>query len=141
MKRGKSFIVKLVIYPFDILVTVGQEPEDRAKAIDRYCQIPSSIEELTPIIKLHENRTCFGRCIMTTCNRIVLALKNYPSEPKDHGVLAHEIFHAATFLMNRIGNEFVVGKCDESYAYLIDYITQEIYKEIHKKPRPRVAGT
>lgn len=44
-----------------------------------------------------------------------------------HSVIAHEVFHITTFIMERIGMELIVMKSDEAYAYLIGYLTDKIY--------------
>lgn len=52
-----------------------------------------------------------------------------PKSVTDYGTLAHEIFHAVTFILTRIGMS-LTNESDEAYAYLIGYLTKEIYKHI-----------
>jgi len=42
-------------------------------------------------------------------------------------VIAHEIFHVVEFLMDKLTMS-LCQENDETYAYLIGYITKEIYK-------------
>jgi len=60
----------------------------------------------------------------------IIRLKLHPQTPIQKGYLAHEIFHAVTFIMDRMGIEFVLMKSDECFAYTIGYVTTEIYKKL-----------
>jgi hypothetical protein len=71
--------------------------------------------------------TTLGRATLFPCNRTLIRLKNYPTTATDHGIIAHEIFHAVDFLLERIGIK-LSGDSGEAYAYLIGYVTQEVYK-------------
>ena len=43
------------------------------------------------------------------------------------GIIAHEAFHAVIFLFEKIGIKFSYDS-EEAYAYLIEYLTNEILK-------------
>ena len=49
-----------------------------------------------------------------------------------HGVIAHEAFHAADMILAYHGLELTDSSC-EAYAYLLQWITNEIYKVFIKK--------
>lgn len=48
-----------------------------------------------------------------------------------NGILSHEIFHCAFAILTKVGIN-LNRETEESYAYLIQFITQEIYKNILK---------
>lgn len=52
----------------------------------------------------------------------------------DVSTLVHECFHAVEFLMDSIGQRYrFVDKGDESWAYLLDYLTAEGLKFLKEK--------
>ncbi len=59
-------------------------------------------------------------------------LRRMPDTPVEFGYLQHEIFHYVTFLLDRLGITFCLETSDEAFAYLVGYITTEIYKKIDK---------
>jgi hypothetical protein len=51
----------------------------------------------------------------------------------DHGTIAHEVFHAVQFLMDKIGCN-LAHESEEPYAYLIQYVTNKIYENLELNP-------
>lgn len=74
--------------------------------------------------------TTLGRATLFPCNRTLIRLKYFPSTATDHGIISHEIFHAVDFLLDRVGMKLTESS-NEAYAYLIGYITQEVYSHIN----------
>ena len=48
------------------------------------------------------------------------------------GIIAHEAFHAANFLLNRRGHKFSYDN-DEAHAYLVEWIAEEVQKFLDTK--------
>lgn len=126
-----NFIIPLVIYPFDVLVSIGETNKEIKKCLLKYTNITDEDIELSQF----KNHTITGRSAMFSSNQSLIRLKYYPTEAKDFGVLQHEIFHCVTVIMDAIGMKFKVFKSDEAYAYLIGYLTTEIYKKINEKTK------
>jgi hypothetical protein len=78
-----------------------------------------------------DTKTSQGRAVIFECGATIIRLWNYPTYPEDFGSLAHEIFHAVSFVMYKIGQTLEIRVSDESYAYLIGYLTKEIYKKLN----------
>jgi hypothetical protein len=127
-KKGKHFLIPLVVYPYDVFVSIGESDSAVIKALDEFTWSEKDLEELMSVVKLPAN--CKGRSSMTSEGaRLVLRLPMYPETEMDHGFLAHEIFHIVHFLFHRIGMKLTMSS-GEAYAYLIGHITGEIYKRI-----------
>lgn len=107
-----------MIYPFDLIVFFG----------GTYTEIEVYLKDVLPEYIHTEintlDRNSSGRTVMFSSGQTVIKLKNKPT----HGVIAHEIFHAVEFLFNRLGSKLTLSS-DEAYAYMIEYITNEIYKK------------
>lgn len=70
-----------------------------------------------------------GKCIEMTQNIIILRTWSYPIDPESHSTLAHEIFHVVDMVLRAVGMTLTVSS-HESYAYLIGYLTEQIYKRL-----------
>lgn len=123
-----NFIIPLVIYPFDVLVSIGETNKQIADCLRKY-----SISEEDIKLSQFENDTIQGRYAMFSSNASLIRIRQIPVSPKEYGDLQHEIFHCVTFILNKVGMKFSLTKNDEAYAYLIDYLTTEIYKRINEK--------
>ncbi len=118
--KSKNFIIPLVVYPFDVMVSLGETDEQLKKALSKYNVEWETFMECEGV----------GRFILTSKNQSIIRTKNYPKNPDDYGHLQHEIFHIVTHILGRIGMRFILLKSDEAYSYLVGYLTTEIYKKI-----------
>ena len=60
---------------------------------------------------------------------ILIRTSSVPSNAEAYSVLQHEIFHSVQFFMETLKIPLTEHTC-EPYAYLIGYITKEIYKHL-----------
>lgn len=51
----------------------------------------------------------------------------------DISVMVHELFHAVELIMREVGEKKSSDECDESWAYLLQYLTKEGLAFIGKK--------
>lgn len=117
------------IYPFDVMVSIGESNKQLVKSLKRY---EGSLMERDYELCKYTSAHAQGRACMFTNNASFLRIRKLPKTPKEFGSLAHEIFHVATFIMDRIGMKLEVMVSDEAYAYLISYLTERIYKRTNK---------
>jgi hypothetical protein len=103
------------------MVSIGQSDEQLKKSLKPYG------------IEWSDSMKCsgMGRSVMLDTNQSLIRLYNYPENNLDMGTLQHEIFHCVTFIMDRIGMKFKLMQSDEAYAYLIGYLTKEIYDRLY----------
>lgn len=124
-KKSQNFIIPLVIYPFDVMVSIEETDAELSKKLQKYITDPKGIGEL-----MNLSSTTQGRCVMLECNQTVIRLKRQLYAHQTYATAAHEIFHATSFILNRIGMKMEIGISDEAYAYLIGYLTKEIFKRL-----------
>lgn len=119
-KKSLNFIVELVVYPFDVMVSIGETDEEVKRKLKKYD------------VQWDESLTMhgIGKFLINKENKSLIRLKHYPQLPMDYGTLQHEIFHAVTWILDRCGMKFKLGTSDEAYSYLVGYLTKEIYKRI-----------
>lgn len=119
-KKSKNFIVPLVIYPFDIMVSFCQTDEELKKQLQK---VGSEWDDKMKCVGM-------GSFCMNDKNQSVIRLWNYPETCEQYGVLQHEIFHAVTFILDRMGMKLELFTSDEAYSYLIGYLITIIYSNI-----------
>lgn len=119
-----SFIIKYQVYPFDMMVVFCEDPKDLIAHLSKTFD-----KEAMDFIK--SLAFGIGKTIMTPTGQTILWLNKKPETCFEHGTLQHEIFHAVCFLMDRIGIVFS-KESDEAFAYMIGYITKEIYIKMEK---------
>ena len=111
-------VIPYVIYPFDLIVIRGGTFLDAEKHLKTL--LP---EESYPEIK-RLNVDSIARTVMFSTGQTCIRFGNNPGP----GVIAHEVFHAVEFLFDKIGMK-LTHKSDEAYAYLIQYVVEEIYEK------------
>lgn len=123
-----NFIVPLVVYPFDVMVSVNQDNDQLGKVLDTM----SSLTEEDIRACGYSSQYSAGKAVMFSTNASIIRLRKLPETSEEYGTLAHEIFHIVTFVMDRIGMKLAIEVSDEAYSYLIGYLTTEIYKGLNK---------
>lgn len=112
-----NIIIPLVVYPFDVMVSIGQTDKELSLELLKY-----GIDDIRELLL---SETVRGRTIMFEGNQTVIRLKVF-----DAAVLCHEVFHAVTFILSKVGIPLEVMKSDEAYAYLLEYIVGEVLKSV-----------
>jgi hypothetical protein len=117
------FKINCDIYPSDVLVFVDEKNKGIKK---RLRKIDYSNKEISRTLKKIKQSN--GRCRMMSDGLVVMILK---SDVNDfYSKICHESLHATTFILDRIGVKFKLGVSDEAYAYLIGYISKEIFNKL-----------
>lgn len=122
---SKFFTIDLKVFPFDIIFSVAQTKEEFLECVKDYDDKHEWVEHLFGNQSCRKGRTSHDSNTGVT----MISIVDYPDTPFSYGVVSHEIFHAVDMILKHIGVEFV-GGTDEVYAYLIQYVTQEFYKQI-----------
>lgn len=133
MNDTLKLIIPLVIYPFDIMVMMGYSDEEVREELSRY----SSISESDIDLAMLKRATVRGTTVLFQSNQTFIRMAEIPTAPLDYGFLQHEIFHAVTYILYRVGMKLKIGYSDEAYSYLVGYVTEKIYEEINKKSKRR----
>lgn len=120
-----NFIVPLIVYPFDIMFSIGDTDKQLRKVLKK--RLPK--EEFDMCVEdeclLKFGGMDKGRTVMLiTGGQTIVRLGKQPS----YAVVAHEIFHCVEFLFRRLNMPLTLDN-DEAYAYLIGYITEMFYKQ------------
>lgn len=122
MKAKKvNRIIPLVVYPFDVMISIGQSDQELKKVLNKYGV------DVSDNVWHFRSPTSNGRTVMFPGNQTLIRLRHAPKTPKQKGEFAHEVFHAVTFVMDRIGMKLIVCKSDEAYSYLTGYLTEQVY--------------
>ena len=120
------FDIKCDIYPSDVLVFVDERKKNIKKLLKG---INYSNKEISHTLKKIKQSN--GRCRMMSDGLVVIILKSNIND--FYSKICHESFHASTFILDRIGVKFKLGVSDEAYAYLVGYISKEIFNKLEIK--------
>lgn len=119
---GINFIIEYKVYPFELMISLGQTDAEVQKTLKR-----RNVDATIDYLSLRGN----GRCIMFEGGQTLIRVKDVPKTVRMYAVLQHEIFHAVDFLFDRIGIK-LCSESSEAYAYLVQYLTESIYKKLPK---------
>lgn len=123
MAKSINFIIPLVVYPFDVMVSISESDESLFAKLKK---MGVDISDTNLHVYSDTQR---GRTILFKGNQSLIRMYELRDTPDWYGHLAHEIFHAVEFIMERIGAK-LTAESDEAYAYLVGYLTKEIHKKI-----------
>ncbi len=117
----KGFVVNLAVYPFDILVWFGEDIAKMGKKLKKHI----SSAEVDELLAQDFDR---GKTCLFSTSQTVLWLPKPPQDAGDMAALNHEIFHAVSLILNKVGMK--LDDSEEAYAYLIQYVSEQIYRKL-----------
>ena len=118
-----NFIINLEVYPFDVMVSIGETDEAVVKHL---------VKKGVPLTECNKHLIEIngkGRSLMFPTGQSLLRLPKKPETNFEMAVLQHEIFHIVQFVMHKVGIT-LSDDSDEAYAYLIQFLTLKIYNKI-----------
>ena len=118
-----NFIIPLVIYPFDIMVSIDESDKQLAEELKKF----GIKKNLLGAISMP--KTGSGKCIMFESNRTLIRLKRGNDKNLFISKIAHESLHAVSFIFQVIGIK-LTDESEEAYTYLLDYIILQILNRI-----------
>lgn len=113
----KYQVIRLVVFPYDILVASNTSVVAVKKYLDNKFDIKLS-DEAVEIL----SSSGIGHTLRLEDKQTLIY---FPSTP-DVGLVAHEVYHAVYLILQTMGIT-PSDDSDEIYAYLIEYIMREIY--------------
>jgi hypothetical protein len=125
-------IIPLGGYPFDLMISFNETDEQLAMHLLEYgLTIEDGKDDMFHLNGIKSRR---GRFVMFKGNQSVLRLNFYPhwKDIDELSLLQHEIFHCTHIFMEEINTPLKTSTC-EPYAYLLQWLTREIYSLIINK--------
>ena len=116
------FIVGCGIFPFEIMVCFGDKSK-MFKSLEKYI----SKCDLIDFKKRTFKKGCYS---MFNGGQSLIWIYRKPLDIQDLSLLNHEIFHAVTYILERVGITLSESS-EETYAYLTQYLTEKIYNELN----------
>lgn len=116
-----NFIVGLDMFPFDILVSIGESDKEFKKTLKKY-DIPWDV---------YFEKERRGTCVQNPDGSIILRVwEKDLTSPMFYDTLSHEIFHAVSLILDYAGIKFSIKYSDEVYAYSIGLVTRKIMEKL-----------
>jgi len=126
-----NFVLNYGVYPYDVMFSFGETDKQLFSRLEKV--VPDQYKDDIKLCALN-NRA--GICIQFGFGASIIRMPNIPKTPFDQDTLAHEIFHAVSGLLRRIGLEHT-SDSEEAYAYAIGFLTKGAYEAIDKFKKKR----
>ena len=105
------------------MVSIGETDDEFKKSLLKVGKL-KEVEADEGMFAMAENHK--GRTLHLDGGQTIIRIPTQIKTAEQHGTLAHEIFHAVEFLFRRLNTNLTLDS-DEPYAYLIGYLTEQIY--------------
>jgi hypothetical protein len=126
-KRGRTTVIDIEVYSVSVVVTTLQD-KALLKTLRRLgCDITDEEATAFSLQDCHAGLTA-----QLSSGVVVIRLRDEPDTPFMVGKLAHEAFHATTFILRRAGVRFC-SQSDEAFAYAIDCLVRQSLEFFHRK--------
>ena len=128
LNKSKTFGIFVPIYEAMVIVSYNTSQDALIKALkaDEVCDekdilvFELSKEEYTPTPK--------GAITIEMGNVYIIDISKHDNKFSLHNTITHELFHVVHMLLQQKGLK-LTDDSQEAYAYLIGYLTEEIYRE------------
>lgn len=122
-----NFSFPCEIYHCTIFVSIGKPDAAMRKflkCLEKHGYNHKSYEE--------DERKLSGSIELLGVGNLLIWLEELPTDGVSHGVMSHEIFHAAVAILRRV-NMPLTQDSEEAFSYLVGWITRKIFDKILKK--------
>lgn len=121
-----AFTLPLIIFPFDIRFSFGETDEEVKRFLKRNEIDPSKLSKV-----IYANTEGVA-AVFEGESLSIVRLPNVPKTPFEFAALQHEITHMVMLILHQAMETPHNMDTTEIYAYLTDYITEQVYKRIWK---------
>jgi hypothetical protein len=125
MSKSLAFTLPLGIYPYDIRFSFNEKSND----IERHFKKIGC--KKSPSIK-YDDKSCVAFYIRVNSRNVLIRMRRIPDSADEFSWLQHEITHAVMFILDKYTGMPHTPESTEAYAYLTDYITKEVYRNLPK---------
>ncbi len=122
--KPKNFIVPIEVFHKDVMFSFDESDE---KVLDTLEKAKVKMSDSVKLQLVTPNYD--GICILFDSGHILVRIVYGKNDVHRYSVVAHEIFHAVSLICGRLN----IGLCEhteEVYAYMIEYLTQQVYTKI-----------
>lgn len=109
------------VYPISVLFSFEK---DQKKVRDALIEVWKDHPKAMEIIEKETQYDGDGLTFTINDEYVMIWLRDV-----DHGIIAHEIFHACTIMLGNLGMIFSRDS-QEAYAYFIQYVTNGVYDSL-----------
>ena len=123
--KEKFFTISLEIFPYDVVVSYGQNDKQITNSLKLIGVDEESIKSMTEC----PPSTYSGLCLEVNKNlQTIIRIKKLDKWNKLSTVV-HEVTHATIFIYEAMGTKLTMDSC-EFYCYMNQYLVTEIMKKL-----------
>ena len=129
MITGQTYKIPIQTYPIVFVVSFNTRLKDFKNDVKIALELKNTRD-----LKIFNDHfalggTSTGRTVRLSNGHVVISFFSI-----NHGIIAHEIFHAVTLFLDALGVKFSMDS-NEAYAYTIGYLTDVIYQILEENER------
>ena len=126
---NKAFVIDVPVWDSTVIVGCG-DPDTKLKALLTKYMDEDVMEDYLETCRGFGVRGCVHR--VRPGEPAVLWVPKPPTDPETHGYFAHEIAHVVFSILTHKGMWHTTSS-EESYTYLMQYLTKEILIRFKKR--------
>ena len=132
MRKSLNKIIQIGHYPFDLMISFHESDAEFTNSLKQYGIKDLDDPSVRLVIEMEKLCEADGRYLMFRGHQSVIRLTRFPQKGRatDMALLNHELLHAVHFFCADVLNAPLNEDTAEVYAYLFQYLTEEIYKHI-----------
>ena len=115
----KFTVINIELYPFDVIVSIGQTNDEL------YEDISGNLTK-KQFLKIFKNQSSPALTAYKKGQPLIIRFLKEETF-NNVGIIAHEAFHAVSYILSNIGIPFSLDT-EEAYTYLLQYLVNEIVK-------------
>lgn len=120
---GKFFKIELNPYPCDLYVSYNQKPKQFIKSLKEFKFSKEDIKFFNEGFDYNGSAYKKGKIFL-------IRLQDIESSADFAGLVAHEAFHVTMDMFDYVGDDYNGNHNAEAYAYMLQYITTQILKQV-----------
>ena len=125
-----NFIIDLYIFNHELMVSIDETDAQFARSVTkRYGrETYESLFDFDQSTISDKEEFVGGRTYHhAKWGNTIVRIKKRPNDPTTIGLVAHEVFHATEYILDRVGVERTHS---ETWAYTLEYITRQIFERL-----------
>lgn len=132
MRKRLNTIIQIGHYPFDLMLSFHESDEQFIESLKKFGVYDINDPSVRLVAEMEKLCEADGRYLMFRGHQSVIRLTRFPQKGRatDMALLNHELLHAVHFFCAEVLNAPLNEDTAEVYAYLFQYLTEEIYKHI-----------
>lgn len=123
--KPQHFIIPYHVYPYNLYVSINESDKKMSAGLKKWVRKSDKKQ-----VDIFMEEKCKGLSWIFDGGKSIIRFTKFKNNNESIGDVAHEAFHAVEFLFDWIKLKYDIDTSSETWAYLLGYITTNIYNNI-----------